>query len=164
MKKLHIIFISCLTLGLAVGCTPDDEHVVEYDLADVELDMPANDGSAPAAAVDPDAPPPPPPPPGEQEEEPDDGPAPENAVSPEKLESLINVSRSAEGDAGLTHVLQEAVENYFAEKKALPPNFDSLVESGHLERAPITPKGKKILINGKTLEVTIVDAGGGADE
>lgn len=163
MKKLHIIFISCLILGLAVGCTPEDEHVVEYDLEDVELDMPANDGSAPVAEVDPNAPPPPPSLPEEEKKE-DDESDPEGTVSPQKLESLINGSRSSEGDAGLTYVIQEAVENYFAEKKALPPNFGSLVESGHLERAPITPKGKKILINGQTLEVTIVDAEGGADE
>ncbi|MGY8653666.1 MAG: hypothetical protein ACKVJX_08585 [Verrucomicrobiia bacterium] len=162
MKKLHIIFMSCLILGLAVGCTPEDEHVVEYDLADVELDMPANDGSAPVAEVDPNAPPPLPREDVEEKEE--DGADPEGTVSPEKLELLISGSKSAEGDAGLTYVIQEAVENYFAEKKALPPNFGSLVESGHLERAPITPKGKKILINGQTLEVTIVDAEGGVDE
>ena len=161
MKKLQVIFISCLTLGFAVGCTPDDERVVEYDLADVELDVPANDGSAPVAAVDPNAPPPvvEPDAPKEEEEQ-----TPEDSVSPEKLESLINVSKAAEGDAGLQYAIQEAVENYFAEKKALPPNFGTLVDSGHLVRAPITPKGKKILINGKTLEVTIVDAEGGADE
>jgi hypothetical protein len=98
------------------------------------------------------------------EEKEEDGEDPEGTVSPEKLELLISGSKSAEGDAGLTYVIQDAVENYFAEKKALPPNFGSLVESGHLERAPITPKGKKILINGQTLEVTIVDAEGGADE
>lgn len=160
MKKLQAIFVSCLAIGLAMGCAPEDQNAAEYDLEDTEMLIPANDGSAPVAAVDPSAPPPPPPP----------GPAVkkdqvvvENSVPPEKLESLINVSKAAEGDEGLRYTVQEALENYYSENLALPPNFGTLVESGHLAKAPITPKGKKILINGKTLEVTIVDAEEGSE-
>lgn len=162
MKKLQAIFISCLTVGLAAGCAPKDESAVEYDLPDAELSIPANDGLAPVAAVDSNAPPPPPPPPGPPEVKKEEVVV-ESTVSKEKLESLINVSKSAEGDAGLQHVMQEAVENYYAAHRATPPNFETLVEGGFLEHAPITPKGKKILINGKTLEVTIVEIEGGAE-
>ena len=164
MKKLQAIFTSCLACALIVGCAPKDEDALKLDFPDVTLDVPANDGAAPVtdAADSGGGPPPPPPDPNERPEEEED--IPEGTVPREKIESLINASKAAEGDAGLIHVLQEAVEGYYRENRALPPDLRALVKSGHLEKFPITPKGKKVQINGKTLEVTIVESEEGADK
>lgn len=163
MKKLQAIFTSCLACALIVGCKSEDKNAVELDLQDVTMDVPANDGSAPVEqTVDngggPPAPEPPPPPRDPNEAPADEGSPSEPAIPREKVESLINASKAAEGDAGLILLLQSAVESYHRENRSLPTDLRALVKSGHLEAFPIVPKGKKVRINGKTLQVTVVES------
>ncbi len=160
MKKLHFIATACLAGCLLAGCGEEDTNAVALELEDKVLEVPANDGGGPSKVVDPSAPPPIPEAPpvpgtGAPKKNEDAGMA---EIPAEKVEASVNASKAQEGDAGLIYAIQQAVEGYYEVNKSLPPDISELVKSGFLATYPIAPKGKKIRINGKTLEVTIEGA------
>ena len=156
MKKLKHLFTSCLVAALFCGCGGDDENAVEVELEDVVLDIPASGAGAPAPAVDPGAPPAPPPPPpvpGTEKKKKEEAPVAE--IAPEKVEASVKANMAKEGDSALIYVIQEAVEAYFEDKGELPANVNELLKSKHLKALPNLPTGKKVRINGTTLEVSL---------
>lgn len=54
-------------------------------------------------------------------------------------------------------IISEAANTYYNEFQRAPANVEALVKAGHLSRVLQAPKGKKYVIDQKTLEVTAVN-------
>ena len=69
----------------------------------------------------------------------------------------INESKATESanHSVLLGDIRQAVENYHLDHRALPSDMRVLVQKGYLQAMPRIPAGKKLRIDGTTLEVTL---------
>jgi hypothetical protein len=53
--------------------------------------------------------------------------------------------------------LTQALRKYSAEKQRVPKTFDELVANGYVKQVPPAPAGKKFAVDGKRLQVVLVN-------
>lgn len=153
----------------ASNAAPQDKEE-KLDVADVVLDTAgAETSGAPADDA------PPPPAPGDIPPVPGQPAATAQAPTQTAAERLLanmtpaeradydetqkGIKKSADTEASSNSVLvsdlQRAVEDYYADNRKLPAGIAELIKAGYLAETPRIPAGKKVRIDGKTMQVVI---------
>jgi hypothetical protein len=76
--------------------------------------------------------------------------------APPKSEAITAASADANTAAALNQLTQ-ALRKFSAERKTTPASVDELAASGYVKQMPQAPAGKKFAINGRVMEVVLVD-------
>lgn len=148
--------VTVLVLGGAIGCGNKEDSLA------VSLPPPAPDAKAevtmPAPAFKPDGTPtaipdaPPVPPPTT-----DEGlKAITKGMTEQQVKEFKETASFETHDTQIA-LISEAANTYYNEFNRAPANVEALVKAGHLSRLLVAPKGKKYVIDPKTLAVTSVN-------
>lgn len=133
------------------------ETDLELDEQDVVMTAEEAAVAAPAAGAPPGAPAAPEPDPDKAEAAAVAQMTPrEKAEYEERVKPLMEAAEIESANHSiLLGDLQQAVESYQFDTGKLPANLGVLVKEGYLDRIPRIPAGKKVRINGATMEVTL---------
>ncbi len=156
---MGILIVALMACGGCGGDGGDKVETIQADFDDVVMDE-ADAKAAKEAA--------PQPPPGEAPPAPDGEGANGDAAlladmsereRQEFEEKMKPITEAAEIESQNHSVLlgdiQQAVEEYHFDNKKPPAGLADLVRGGYLDSVPKIPAGKKLRIDGKSLEVTL---------
>ena len=54
-------------------------------------------------------------------------------------------------------ILTQAVRKYSAERQRIPGSLDEVIQAGYIRALPTAPAGKRFVLDGKRLEVTLAN-------